>query len=233
MNRSRFALGLVTMAAALSMASSPAQAGTVVLDVAGIPSHGLRGDVQNTVVWVNVGADALVDYLAWNVGIGSYYSDDPWPATIYSWMDELGVAFTNSTQTAGFALRPGWQTDGPGGIDPGNPSHPGAHFDGAGTLGDLSPGEVRPDGPGWFQEPVANLYDNRPDFHVGSDGLLRVEFYEIRLKDFPSSQPDGRWVSGDLSFGVTSAVPEPRTGALMLAGLLGLGFLTNRARAQA
>lgn len=213
---------LAALACATLMALAPAQADTLIgLDVTATPSWGLRGDASNTVVWLDIGAGALVNYLGWDVQIESHYSDDPWPATIYSWMDELGLAFTNSTQTAGFALRPGWQTDGPGS----------SHFDGAGLLADLSPRVALPDGPGWFQAPVANLYDERPDFNVGADGLLRIEFYELREKNFAANLPDGRWVSGSLTFDVTAApVPEPQGYALLGAGLLALGFLRVRSR---
>ncbi len=204
--------------AALALAAGPAWAdNTFNLDVAGIPSWGLRGDPHNTVVWLDVGADALVRSIQWDVRIMSNVGDEAWPLTTYSWMDELGMTFTNSGQTAGFALRPGYQTDGPGNTT----------FTDGGLLADLSPREALPDGPRGFSESVANLYDQNPDFRVGPDGRLRIEFYEIREKNFAADAPDGLWVSGQVSFGV-SAVPEPQSYVLMGAGLLALGFLRTR-----
>ena len=205
---------------ALALAASPAWAdSTFNLDVTGIPSWGLRGDVHNTVIWLDVGANALVRSIQWDVHITSNVGNEPWPETTYSWMDELGMAFTNSSQTAGFALRPGWQTDGPGSTT----------FADGGLLADISPREALPDGPRGFIEPVANFYDDQPDFRVGADGRLRLEFYEFREKNFPADAPDGLWDSGLVSFGV-AAVPEPETYVLMGAGLLALGFLRLRDR---
>jgi hypothetical protein len=59
----------------------------------------------------------------------------------------------------------------------------------------------------------------------GADGKLRIEFSEA-YKDLATGVAEGRWVSGNLTFGV-SAVPEP--GGLLLA-VLGLGVLVPRLR---
>lgn len=55
------------------------------------------------------------------------------------------------------------------------------------------------------------------DLAVGADGQLRIEFSES-FKDLSPGVAEGRWVSGQLSFGV-SPVPEPASAALLLAGL--------------
>jgi hypothetical protein len=63
-------------------------------------------------------------------------------------------------------------------------------------------------------------------FAVGSDGLLRLEFYETY--DDAGIQ-DGMWNSGTLTLGVT-AVPEPGTYGLMALGMVGV-LLAARRRA--
>lgn len=59
---------------------------------------------------------------------------------------------------------------------------------------------------------------------AGADGKLRIEFSEA-YKDAAAGTPEGQWVGGSLTFGV-SAVPEPASAAL---ALLGAGLLAARA----
>src|SRR5437868_10586053 len=60
-------------------------------------------------------------------------------------------------------------------------------------------------------------------FQLGDDGLLRLEFHDA-YKDRAFDEPEGTWNFGTLTFGV-SAVPEPQTLPLLLAGLLTLQVL--------
>ncbi|PZP36811.1 MAG: hypothetical protein DI603_00775 [Roseateles depolymerans] len=62
-------------------------------------------------------------------------------------------------------------------------------------------------------------------FAVGSDGKLRLEFYET-WDDIAGAQ-DGTWNSGTLTLSVT-AVPEPATYGLMALGLLGVLLAARR-----
>jgi hypothetical protein len=63
---------------------------------------------------------------------------------------------------------------------------------------------------------------------VEPDGMLRIEFSE-GYKDFAPGVAEGRWVSGNLTFGV-SAVPEPDGRVLALLGLVVLGLARRAGR---
>lgn len=73
------------------------------------------------------------------------------------------------------------------------------------------------------------------DFAVGSDGILRLEFYED-ADDLAGA--DGRWNFGTLTFGVAPAgdgageVPEPGSLLLLGAGLAAMGFAARRRAAR-
>lgn len=70
----------------------------------------------------------------------------------------------------------------------------------------------------------ADLTDLGLDFAVGTDGILRLEYFES-LND-ASVSPDARWTGGTLTFTydeVTAAVPEPATWMMMFAGFAMVG----------
>jgi hypothetical protein len=71
-------------------------------------------------------------------------------------------------------------------------------------------------------------------FSVGSDGLLRFEFFEL-VDNLAGA--DGVWNTGTITFDITqvlvppgNGVPEPATGFLMAAGLGMMGYAGRRRR---
>jgi hypothetical protein len=74
----------------------------------------------------------------------------------------------------------------------------------------------------------ADLIDFGLSFNVGSDGILRLEFYED-FDDFAGA--DGIWNFGSITFGIDpepAAVPEPSTALLLGAGVMLIGFGRRR-----
>lgn len=78
----------------------------------------------------------------------------------------------------------------------------------------------------------ADLVDFGLDFKVGSDGILRLEFYED-FDDFNGT--DGIWNFGTITFGIepeVAAVPEPSTVLLLGAGVMIMGYGRRRSAAS-
>jgi len=76
--------------------------------------------------------------------------------------------------------------------------------------------------------------DLGPGFQVGSDGILRLEFYDA-FDDFAGA--DGQWNFGSITFGIDAAsvpgeVPEPATALLIGAGMAMLGAGRRRRAAK-
>jgi hypothetical protein len=74
------------------------------VNVAGIVSYGEYGDPGNVVLTYNVGANALVTGIGWDVNLTAYGT---------SWLSELTVSFEDSGSTTGVFLAPG-ADDAPG-----------------------------------------------------------------------------------------------------------------------
>ncbi|GAA3697590.1 hypothetical protein GCM10022268_05150 [Sphingomonas cynarae] len=84
-------------------------------------------------------------------------------------------------------------------------------------LDDRRPGTARYFG-------AVNLTGLGLDFAVGTDGILRLEYFE----DFNDTlvSPDAQWVGGTLTVTydeVTAAIPEPATWMMMFAGFAMVG----------
>lgn len=181
---------LKTLLVSLSLlASTSVLAAPLVVNIAGVESHGELGDPDNTVWTYNVGANSTITSVSYSFNVTAY---DP------SWLSEIGLAFTNSKSDNGVVFNPGildWY---------------------AGTAD-------------YADEVDLREYDLA--FQVGSDGILRLEFYED-YDDF--SGPDGIWNFGTITFGIepeAAAVPEPMSALLLGAGALAMGYAGRRRRA--
>jgi hypothetical protein len=78
----------------------------------------------------------------------------------------------------------------------------------------------------------ADLLDFGLSFNVGSDGILRLEFYED-YDDFAGA--DGVWNFGSITFGIEpefAAVPEPSTALLLGAGVMLIGLGRRRSASK-
>jgi hypothetical protein len=83
--------------AASSTVRSPAS-NLYSIDVSGIGSYDEYGSPANTVLTFNLGANAEVTGIGWDVSLTAYSP---------SWLSELKVAFEDSSQSAGLFLTPG------------------------------------------------------------------------------------------------------------------------------
>ena len=95
------ATALVAMASLLPLA---AQAVPVSFDVAGVQSLGAKGDAGNSVFNLNVGANAHITGVSYDVNLTAFAP---------SWLSEINVALGNSAETVGVEIAPG-SDDAPG-----------------------------------------------------------------------------------------------------------------------
>ena len=87
------------------LACTSAFATPFTFDVAGVKSFGEFGESGNAVYELNVGANATITSVSYNVNITAFSP---------SWLSEMGLAFTNSGVTDGVLLNPGFGFDNPG-----------------------------------------------------------------------------------------------------------------------
>jgi len=164
-------------------------AAPLTVSVAGVNSVGNIGDPGNTVLTFSVGANATITSIDFSINL---------TAISPSYLSEIGLQFTDSTQTDGVVFNPG------------------SGDDFAGTDNYMG---------------SADLLALGLAFNVGSDGILRLEFYED-FDDFPGI--DGTWNAGTITFGIEPAVvpvPEPSTALLLGAGLMAIGYGRRRSAA--
>ena len=75
---------------------------TMVVDVTGTPSVGEQGDPSNAVMFVNLGANAVITDIAWTFNV---------TANDQSWLSEMAVDFLSSDLSAGVTFHPSATTD--------------------------------------------------------------------------------------------------------------------------
>jgi hypothetical protein len=148
-------------------------------------SNGVLGSATNEVYAFQVGANATITSISYNVNL---------TALAPSYLSEMSLLFSPSAGK-GVAFQPAG----------------GQLFAGTGTYAGF-----------------IDLIALDTSFQVGSDGLLRLEFYES-FNDIDGA--DGVWNFGMLVIGVQdaeTAVPEPGTSMLIGAGLLLLSYAGRR-----
>jgi hypothetical protein len=91
-------LKLLAASAALAFASFTAQAAPVVVDVSGAQSINLQGEAGNVVWLIDIGANAVLTSLEWNVALTAF---DP------SVLAELQVSFGSSSGLDALTFAPG------------------------------------------------------------------------------------------------------------------------------
>lgn len=88
-----------TLLVSLSLfACSSVFAAPITVNVGGIQSVGLRGDADNTVILLDIGANSVVTSVSYDFTLTAY---DP------SWLTEMMLGFENSKQTDGVFFTPG------------------------------------------------------------------------------------------------------------------------------
>ncbi len=85
-------------AATLALAAAAAQAGTVDVNVAGAQSINLQGEAGNTVWLVNIGANAVLNSLTWQVTLNAFSPSS---------LSEMQVSFGSSSGLDLVTLAPG------------------------------------------------------------------------------------------------------------------------------
>lgn len=87
------------------LACSSVFAAPVVFNVTGVQSFGTVGTPGNTIVNLNVGANAHITSIAYDINLTAF---NP------SWLSEIGLQFTDSTTTDGVVFNPGIGDTHPG-----------------------------------------------------------------------------------------------------------------------
>lgn len=173
------------------LASTSVFAVPLVVNLNNIDSVGEIGDPGNTVLTYDIGANSLVTGISYDINVTAYRP---------SWLDELGLAFTNSKGTEGVFFNPGV----------------GLLFSGTGSFADSA--DLTEFGLA-FNVGVDGIlrlefFEDFDDFGVNPDG--RWNFGTITFDYTPAE--------------VAGEVPEPATALLLGGGAMLMGFASRRRR---
>lgn len=165
---------------------------TIVIN--GIQSYGELGQPENPVYTFDVGANATVTSVSYNVNLTAFTP---------SWLSEVGLAISDSAQSDGVALTPGFGVDESG---------TGTYAAFADLVAQDLSFSVGDDG-------ILRLefYEGFDDENVSPDGIWNFGTVTFNF-------------AGD-AVDPGADVPEPATGLLLGAGLAAMGYAARRRRA--
>jgi len=179
------------------LACSSAFAVPFVVNVGGVGSFGEVGDAGNTVFTLNVGAGSQITSVAYNINVTAYTP---------SWLSEIGLYFSDSTQSGGIYFTPGFE-------DPN--SGTATYADSVDLVAQELDFTVGADGLLRLE-----FFEDFDDGSVSPDGIWNFGTITFNVT--------GDNVPGDPG----TDIPEPATGMLMGAGLALMGFTARRRRSR-
>jgi hypothetical protein len=191
------ALASLSFLACTSLFAAP-----LVVNVTGVQSVGEIGDPGNTVMNLNVGANATITAISYSVNLTAF---DP------SWLSEIGLAFTDSDGFEGVVFNPGFDDANPGTAtyaDSADLTALGLSFN-VGADGILR----------------LEFYEDFDDSEVNPDGRWNFGTITFNVEGGTVLPPVDPGTPG-------GQVPEPASALLIGAGLAALGYRRRRAAKQ-